>query len=57
MLGTREDRKDCPRVLGKLNNMKKEGGYHPAQQPDGEQMTLVIPNTPRKGRGGGEEEK
>ena len=33
---------DCPRILGKLKNMR--GYYHPAQQPDGEQMTFVLPN-------------
>lgn len=54
------ERMDCPRVLGKRRNMR--GYYCPAQQPDGQQMTFVLPNTLQaevgRGRtgGGGEEE-
>ena len=34
---------DCPWVLGKLRNMR--GYYRPAQRPDGQQMTFILPNT------------
>lgn len=48
---------DCSRMLGKLKNMR--GYYHPAQQPDGQQMTFVLPNSLQaeggRGDGGGEE--
>lgn len=34
---------DCPWVLGKLRNMREY--YCLAQQPDGQQMIFVLPNT------------